>query len=771
MVVAPPRLRSSRTIRVASLCVVVAFFGVGLLAQIQPPPAPTQYGIMPLTPFGNTASEGYALNPDYGNILAGRARAANGAFHAFLHNENGARDLGTLGGAESAAYSAYFGAVVGQAQIASGQWRAFLYDMNANQMLNLGTLGGTWSAAYATRDGVTVGASRVAGDARLQAFQYANGTMSALPVNLGGDSAAKGLASTAGVVGYSCTTNNAACRPFLFANGAVTMIGAPGGRGVANDINTNATAGDRTEVVGRYAPTASAAMRAFRYADGSITDLGTLGGTTSEALAINRYGVIVGTSRNAAGQPRAFIWRDGVMTNLNTLRPARSGWVLQAATGISDGGQIIGFGTLNGQPRGYLLTPPVDLHIFKGGAKSQADSNLPLGIEVGKRVRWTTSVIGSAPVTIYGLQMVHTVTGPVVFEEAIPRGEGTCQVTATKVTCDMRPFDLIGQGREIELVARTTGPGAISHVATLVGHVLDTNPANNTLTEENRAIALSTFALTPATLPGGKPSAAQLFLTGMAPAGDAIVRVTSSRPDIAAVPANFIVPSWTNQRTFNIIPAVVSAPTTVQITASYGLISLTRTLTVVPPALRQLYLTPTTVIGGCGTSAGRILLTGAAPPSGGVVAMSDTNPKATVPATVTVPAGAESATFTVPTSAVTTNTTGTVTAEFGGVSQTHNFTVRPIRAQSMAFSPNPVKGGATVQGTIALECPAAPGAVTVNFTSSSGLAVPTTTLTMPAGARTATFSVRTSPVSTATSVTISAWVFGVRKTATLTIVP
>ena len=81
------------------------------------------------------------------------------------------------------------------------------------------------------------------------------------------------------------------------------------------------------------------------------------------------------------------------------------------------------------------------------------------------------------------------------------------------------------------------------------------------------------------------------------------------------MPATLIVPYHNNSptRAFNIIPAAVSQPTPVDITATYGGVTITQTLTVVPAALAQLYLTPTTIIGGCGTSAGKIALTGAAP--------------------------------------------------------------------------------------------------------------------------------------------------------------
>ena len=81
-----------------------------------------------------------------------------------------------------------------------------------------------------------------------------------------------------------------------------------------------------------------------------------------------------------------------------------------------------------------------------------------------------------------------------------------------------------------------------------------------------------------------------------------------------------------------------------------------------------------------------------------MVPLANTNPRAEVPASVTVPAGSNSVTFTVPTTAVTSNASGTVTASYGGVSQSLALTVRPIRTSALVLSPNPASGGTTVSG-------------------------------------------------------------------------
>jgi probable HAF family extracellular repeat protein len=729
------------------------------------------YGLTPIGQLGGAQQAAYDIT-DFGQVIVGRAQTASGAYHAFLQDWTGLHDLGTLGGRDSTAFGSSGIFVAGQAQNAAGQYHAFAFDRFRNIEIDLGTLGGTSSVAYDASNQVIVGASRTAGDARMRAFQYQNGTMTALPVDLGGDSVARSVNEADDIVGYACTAGNGVCRPFLLSSGVTTFIGAANRNGVANRVNL------RLDVVGSLSPAGATTTRAFFYSNGILTELGTFGGSSSEGRGLNEFGDVVGMAQNAAGQPRAFLWRNGTMTDLNTLLPSGTGWVLESAAAISNGGQIVGYGTLNGKRRAFLLTPPTDLAAVIGGSRSQVDSNLPRdGIEVGKTVEWTTSVVlgGASSVgrTLYGVRMTHTLTGPAVFISAAIHNEGTCTLAATVVTCDFLPFDSDGTGREVTVRARASGVGTIGHQATVTSNVPDPNPANNTITETNRTVALAAFTLAPATVAGGQLSTVDLTLTGRAPAGDAIVRLTSSRPDIAPVRATFVVPTWTDHREFNIVPAVVSSPTTVQITASYGLVAITRTLTVVPPALKQLYLNPTTVIGGCGQSQGRVVLTGNAPAGGGVVPLTNTNSKATVPQNVTVPAGSNSVSFTIPTVPVTTSAAGVVTAAFGGVSQSLNFTVRPVRAQTVTLASARVRGGTTVNGVVTLECPAVPGAVAVNFTSTnpSVAAATVPSITIPSGGTSGSFSVRTSTVSSETTVTIYATVFGVRKGVTLAVTP
>jgi probable HAF family extracellular repeat protein len=121
-----------------------------------------------------------------------------------------------------------------------------------------------------------------------------------------------------------------------------------------------ATGISRGYVVGSsacLAPRPCGAYHAFVWSRYGSFDLGTLrGDTSSAASAINFSLEIVGVSLNSSGSARAFFWKPGYrMMDLNNLVHAR-GWVLTSATAINHWGQIVGSGTLNGVPHGFLLT-------------------------------------------------------------------------------------------------------------------------------------------------------------------------------------------------------------------------------------------------------------------------------------------------------------------------------------------------------------------------------------------------------------------------------
>jgi hypothetical protein len=196
-------------------------------------------------------------------------------------------------------------------------------------------------------------------------------------------------------------------------------------------------------------------------------------------------------------------------------------------------------------------------------------------------------------------------------------------------------------------------------------------------------------------------------------------------------------------------------------------------------SLAGIALNPASVAGG-NTSQGTASLTSAAPSGGAVVTLSSSNTSAaTVPASVTVPAGAFGATFTVSTASVTASTSLTISGAFGGTARSATLTVTPPPAppppaslSTVAVNPASVTGGASSQGAVTLTSPAPAGGFAVSVSSSN-----TAVATVPAGvsvaqgATSATFSIATRAVTASTPVTITASAGGVTRTAILTVNP
>jgi uncharacterized membrane protein len=121
--------------------------------------------------------------------------------------------------------------------------------------------------------------------------------------------------------------------------------------GDASDIN------DQGIVVGTYGT-------ASRGTDGFIYNLTT--GITQLIPEVGEYYNIAAAGINSKndvvggyydGIARAILYSNNTIQTLNNLIPANSGWFLEYATDINDNGQIIGFGTLNGERSNFLLTP------------------------------------------------------------------------------------------------------------------------------------------------------------------------------------------------------------------------------------------------------------------------------------------------------------------------------------------------------------------------------------------------------------------------------
>ncbi len=463
------------------------------------------------------------------------------------------------------------------------------------------------------------------------------------------------------------------------------------------------------------------------------------------------------------------------MLDLNSQLPAGSGWVLESANDVNFSGEIAGVGTIKGQRHAFLMTLPVTLSVSNEGTEEA--SNLPFdGVQVGRTAIFFATVTPLDDVTAHDVVLTDVVSGPVTIESAFTRRDSPCSVAGSTVTCHIQQLgelSALGPDETLIMRVRVNAPGPFSHTAHATAVNAIPNPETDTESEHNRGIALKSFTLSKTTVAGGTAVSARVELTGLPNPNGNFIQLETTDSAIAPVPSRFTVEHGSPARTFNIVPPVVSAPTMVTVSATFDLVTISQTLTVIPPELKTVSLTRSTMIGSCQTATAKVTLTGDAPAAGARVVLSSTTAGVHIPAAVTVAPGATTASLTVTADAVHALTSGVFQAAFGGVAKEARLAVRPIFLTAVTLSPSTVTGGATSNGTATIECPAPAGGITAALLSTKASAATPTTgqTTFAAGATTASFAVQTHPVSTTTTPSIRVTVNGVTKSAPLGVKP
>lgn len=190
---------------------------------------------------------------------------------------------------------------------------------------------------------------------------------------------------------------------------------------------------------------------------------------------------------------------------------------------------------------------------------------------------------------------------------------------------------------------------------------------------------LSTLTLGASSAIGGASVSGTVTLSAAAPAGGAAVMLASNG-SAALVPSSVAVAQGAASAAFTVTTQVVSAPTPVMISASYAGVTRTAGLTVNPvaalPTLASFTLAATRVSSGNSTN-GTVTLSAPAPAGGAVVTLTSGNTAVvTLPAQVSIAAGARSARFGVKTiRRISATTTVPLTANWQGKSIASALTV------------------------------------------------------------------------------------------------
>jgi probable HAF family extracellular repeat protein len=293
--------------------------------------------------------------------------------HAFVYQNCRMTDLGTLGGSQSSAQAiSRQGTIVGFSSRADGTQRGFSYF--AGVMSDLGGDPNLQESGFAISGWqLPVGIESATGGLGAQGVWYFNGRSIKLPSYLlNPPSGTANVQHVTGVNDLLQVTAALSSGQGEFG-GFLGLVGAPGFGAwspiqgisgypqsipgidvVPRAININGHVAGEDDIPN---------PRAILSTNPNLPaqDLGTIGSqrSISGANAINRNDWVVGYSEYQTDPGlHAFLYNGSTMIDLNTRLVNGAGWNLVEATGINDNGQIIGWGSFNGQVKvGFLLTP------------------------------------------------------------------------------------------------------------------------------------------------------------------------------------------------------------------------------------------------------------------------------------------------------------------------------------------------------------------------------------------------------------------------------
>jgi hypothetical protein len=186
-------------------------------------------------------------------------------------------------------------------------------------------------------------------------------------------------------------------------------------------------------------------------------------------------------------------------------------------------------------------------------------------------------------------------------------------------------------------------------------------------------LTVSSVVCKPAVVDGGVKAVGLITLTGVAPVGGLMIQLHSDKSDVI-VPVSVVIPAGKSSVAFSATTLVVGAHLNAQIRATLSGESAECPLSVLPPVLTGVVITPSVVKGGV-VASGVVKLAKAVLVPITVALSSSASDVAAVPQSVTIPAGSVSVSFQVTTTAVLVNKSILISATTGVTTKVGKLTV------------------------------------------------------------------------------------------------
>ena len=172
-------------------------------------------------------------------------------------------------------------------------------------------------------------------------------------------------------------------------------------------------------------------------------------------------------------------------------------------------------------------------------------------------------------------------TGTVMLSGAAPSGGAVVTLSSSASAATVPANVTVAAGATSATFTVTTSAVTAATPVTITATYGGTTKTTLLTVNPATTVALSSVAVSPATVNGGSPSTGTVTLNGAAPTGGAVVALSSSG-SAATVPASVTVATGATSATFTVTSNSVSVATPVTISASYAGTTKTTLLTVDP---------------------------------------------------------------------------------------------------------------------------------------------------------------------------------------------